>query len=117
MSSFAIKELHHIFAFVIWSGLADLQPDLLPGDPTLNSVCVLNRSPAVHSKENIVIVSFHPQLIFTLSVFEGLSLEFYRVSNNIRTMHVQLKKKVWALNHRTWVPRPRVVGWVDSLYI
>lgn len=50
VSSLAIKELHYVFPFIILSGLIDLQPDLLPGDPTLDSVCVLNPSPTVKAK-------------------------------------------------------------------
>lgn len=54
VSSLAIKELHYVFAFVIWSGLIDLQPDLLPSDPTLNSVGVLYASPTVKAKESVI---------------------------------------------------------------
>lgn len=50
MSSLAIKELHYVFPFIILSGLIDLQPDLLPGHPTLDSVRVLNPSPTIKVK-------------------------------------------------------------------
>ena len=50
VSSLSVKELHYVFPFIIRSGLVDLQPDLLPGDSTLDSVCVLNPGPTVKAK-------------------------------------------------------------------
>lgn len=40
--SFTIKEFHGVFAFVLRSWLIDLQPDLLPCDTSLHSVCKPN---------------------------------------------------------------------------
>lgn len=67
VSSLAIKELHYVFPFVIWSGLIDLQPDLLPGDAALNSVCVLNAGATVKGEEGVITPSFPTQLISPVS--------------------------------------------------
>lgn len=93
MSRFAIKELHYIFSFIIWSGLIDLQPDLLPGDPTLNSVCVLNGSLTVQIKENVIVVCFPLELTFTLSLNEGLNIKFCRLSYNMGSTYVLLLQR------------------------
>lgn len=66
VSSLAIKELHYVLPFVIWSGLIDLKPDLLPSDATLNSVCVLNASATVKGKEGVITVSCSADLLWFL---------------------------------------------------